>query len=137
MTVAPHAPHEPYTPAPWYVNATVPGIRCFPAHKKYLIDNIIYIPYPRLPWFNFSAMDHVPWLAALPAMTPSDEAASIYAFYERFRALMAVDDVVYAVIQTLEQYGVLNDTCIPFFSLLQYRLTILQTYSLQATTVTI
>lgn len=99
MTVAPHAPHEPYTPAPWYVNATVPDI-----------------PYPKLPWYNFSAVGHVPWLAALPPMTSSDDEAAQFAFYERFRALMAVDDVVNAVMDLLEEYGAINNTYVFFTS---------------------
>jgi N-acetylglucosamine-6-sulfatase len=99
MTIAPHAPHEPYTPAPWYANASVPDI-----------------PYPRLPWYNFSAVGHVPFVAAEPAVDPTLDEAAVFAFYERFRALMAVDDIVEAVVALLEETGAIDNTYIFFTS---------------------
>jgi arylsulfatase A-like enzyme len=99
MTVAPHAPHEPYTPAPWYVNATVPNI-----------------PYPRHPWLNHSAEGHVPWLAALPPLTHERMQGVEFMWFERFRALMAVDDVIREVINLLAKFGELDNTYVFFTS---------------------
>lgn len=115
MTVAPHAPHEPYTPAPWYQNASVPGYNNY--YSLLIIHNNVCfckldIPYPVLPWYNYSAVGHVPFLAAEPPISHEIRKNSEFAFFERFRSLMAVDDVVAAIFATLEKFDGLNNTCI-------------------------
>ena len=79
---------------------------------KNYFDHFVDIPYPRLPWYNYSAVGHVPFIAAEPAVGPEMDDAAVFAFYERFRALMAVDDIVTAVVELLEQTGAIDNTCI-------------------------
>lgn len=99
MAVAPHAPHEPYTPAPWYNNSKVPDI-----------------PYPRQPWHDYHAEGKVPWLAALPPLTAQQHKNVQFMWEQRFRALMAVDDIVKEVIKLLTKYNVLDNTYVFFTS---------------------
>lgn len=98
------APHNPMTPAPWYVDA-LPGLRA-----------------PRGPAYNYSAAGHVPFIAAEPPLSSvaqwsdlSDEARLDKQFNDRWRTLLSVDDLVAAVVETLEETGLAAKTYI-FYS---------------------
>lgn len=98
-----HAPHLPATPAPWYLNASLPSYRA-----------------PRTPNFN-TGWEDKHWLVdnGLPNLNPLSDyfVQSVDALYQsRLRALMSVDDAVGAYIGLLQQRGALNNTIIVYTS---------------------
>jgi N-acetylglucosamine-6-sulfatase len=108
--IAPHAPHVPSTPAPWYVNASVPPRA------------------PRTPnWGVASPTKH--WLVAQqPEMSEELVNGSDAHYGDRLRTLMSVDDILAGVVAALEAVpGALENTYILFtsdhgYSLGQFRL---------------
>jgi arylsulfatase A-like enzyme len=94
---APHAPHDPATPPPRYANAC-PG----------------YQP-PRSPNVGAIGPDEPAWVQALGwskgAQTKSDAL-----MLNRCRSLLAVDDAVGGIVQTLQDTGRLSNTLIVFAS---------------------
>ena len=95
--IAPHAPHMPTTPAPWYMDTPLPSERA-----------------PRTPAYNASgAGKH--WVIA--ELDPLGEAMAehIDAIYtQRHRALLSVDDILAGVMQELAP--VLDNTYIFYTS---------------------
>jgi N-acetylglucosamine-6-sulfatase len=98
--VAPYAPHGPATPGPGDQN-TFNGLKA-----------------PRAP-ISFNerdVTDKPPWIQSLRRLT-SDDIANIDKRHEnRIESLQAVDDLVAAVVRTLEDQGVLSNTYIVFTS---------------------
>jgi arylsulfatase A-like enzyme len=91
--IAPHAPHEPNRPA----------LR----HESAFPD----VTAPRSPSFNETDVADKPaWVQELPALTDL-EAARIDALYQRrLRSMLAVDEMVSTLIDTLTERGVLANT---------------------------
>lgn len=92
LVAAPHAPHAPYTPAPWYVNASVP------AHN------------PELPSWNSSNVGKVPWLAMEPPLSEADRKTFNEDYANRARTLLSVDDVFVSLYNVLRDAGQLENT---------------------------
>jgi N-acetylglucosamine-6-sulfatase len=91
--VGPHAPHFPADVAPWYANELNGTIA------------------PRVPSYNYSAPDHHGFISTNP-MLDDKEAAFIDQHYrDRLRALMSVDDLAAAVLSTLQEEGLADNTC--------------------------
>ena len=100
MYLAPSAPHgDPPTPAP--------------RHVGYFAD----LMAPRPPSFNEADMSDKPtWLRLHPLLTdPQIEAIDI-GYRARLESMLAVDDMVAAVVQALRDRGQLNNTFIFFTS---------------------
>lgn len=99
--VAVHAPHLPATPAPWYLNASVPGtgaprtpnFNAGYADKHFAIDNRIDKPMS----------DHL--IKGTDAL-----------WANRLRALMSVDDLVSDIFGLLQQRGALDNTYVFYTS---------------------
>ena len=91
--LAPHAPHFPAEPAPWYADAPLPSEVA-----------------PRVPSYNnFTAGKH--WaIEQNPAMDAFTAAGVDLHFRNRQRSLMSLDDYVRDVFATLEAAGVLDNT---------------------------
>jgi N-acetylglucosamine-6-sulfatase len=91
--IAPHAPHMPTTPAPWYAQAPLPSYAA-----------------PRTPQYNASGAGKHWVLAAQPPL--SDRMAQgVDAIYTaRHRALLSVDDIVREVGALLRGAGALDNT---------------------------
>jgi N-acetylglucosamine-6-sulfatase len=83
--IAPHAPHKPYTPAPWYTNASVPGSN------------------PNLPSYNYAALNHPNFIATIPPLTSSMITYFNETYLNRERTLLSVDDIVQSVINLFEK----------------------------------
>lgn len=103
--IAPKAPHiedgpgwPEAVPPPWYA------------------DNFPTILAPRTPNYNASCADHHWLVAQQPPMTAEQAAHSDSLYRSRWRSLLAVDDLVEAVLETVEQAGALNNTYILFTS---------------------
>jgi N-acetylglucosamine-6-sulfatase len=91
--LAPHAPHFPAEPAPWYQSAPLPSDVA-----------------PRLPSYNAST-DGKSWaLQANPSFNAFTEAGIDLHFRNRQRSLMSFDDYVRDIFATLEAAGVLENT---------------------------
>ena len=108
-TKAPHIQDGPgfpqATPAPWYINATLPG-------RNYA---------PRTPNYNASCPDHH-WLVRQQPPLTELEATKVDELYtSRLRTLLSVDDLVDDLIATLSDLGVLDNTYIIFTSDNGYR----------------
>jgi len=97
VVVAPHAPHGPYTPAPWY------------AHTK--VEKLV-----RLESWNYSASTHIPWVADLPGLTEAEGTRYNVIWEDRWRTMMSVDDLVNGIFKVLEDSGILNNTYVLFTS---------------------
>jgi len=97
--LAPFAPHSPHTPAPRHQNA-FPGITA-----------------PRLPSFNESNVGDKPqWVRRLPLLTGNDVATIDLNYRERLQSLLAADDMIKSLIDTLAAIQELDDTYIFFTS---------------------
>ncbi len=96
---APHAPHLPAIPPPRYA------------------ERLKNLPDYRPPNFNEPDMSREPaWVQALPVLQDAD-VGSVDDFRNRqVRTLMAVDDAVSGIIETLNDTGRLGDTLIVFTS---------------------
>lgn len=98
MYFAPHAPHLPATPAPWYANVSMP------AHA------------PRTPNWNVGMADKHWAVASNGPMDDYFTAASDTLYGDRLRTLMSVDDAVGAIFETLAAAGVADNTYVIFTS---------------------
>ena len=91
--LAPHAPHFPAEPAPWYAEAPLPSETA-----------------PRLPSYNVTGVG-ADWAINENAPFNDFTAAGIdLHFRNRQRSLMSVDDYVRDIFATLENAGVLGNT---------------------------
>ncbi|MDP9363610.1 MAG: sulfatase, partial [Chloroflexota bacterium] len=93
LYLAPHAPHTPATPAPRHAEAFAGATA------------------PRAPSFNEADVGDKPgWVRAAPALS-ADEIAGIDELHrQRSRSLLAVDDMVAALVDALRAGGALDDT---------------------------
>lgn len=101
--VAPKAAHEPFIPAPWYVNYWHPT---WPEHE------------PRGDNWNCSAesrSDHHGNIATEPLITEQASKVITGIFKNRWRTLMSVDDVVAGIIAAVDDLGLAGSTYF-FFS---------------------
>ena len=92
--VAPHAPHVPSTPAPWYM------------------DEFKGLQAPRTPSYNYSAMDHHYVIRSQQPITGHVANETDSLFQDRWRSLLSVDDITRAIVDTLQQHNALEDTYI-------------------------
>eukprot|EP01060_Flectonema_neradi_P031389 TRINITY_DN4747_c1_g1_i1.p1 TRINITY_DN4747_c1_g1~~TRINITY_DN4747_c1_g1_i1.p1 ORF type:complete len:496 (+),score=76.31 TRINITY_DN4747_c1_g1_i1:39-1526(+) len=92
--LAPHAPHGPAIPAPWYTNA------------RWGNDTIV----PRLPTWNMSAPDHNWMVAVEPALTQSYSDSMDEFYRNRLRTLLTVDDSFRLIHDLLVKQGKADNT---------------------------
>ena len=92
--VAPHAPHVPSTPAPWYM------------------DNFAEVNAPRTPNYNYSALDHHYLIRSQQPLTDDIAVDIDKLFSDRWRSLLSVDDITRAVVDTLVKHDALDNTYI-------------------------
>jgi len=98
LYVAPHAPHLPCTPAPWYTDAPVAR------------------GAPRDPAFNASAPDKHWIVAQQPPLSAWDITQIDGVFRNRTRTLFSVDDLVHDTVGLLVTLGIDNHTYVIFTS---------------------
>ncbi|HLY38188.1 MAG TPA: sulfatase [Candidatus Binatia bacterium] len=99
MYVAPYAPHAPYIPAPRD------------------IDAFIGVQAPRPPSFDEADVDDKPhWVRALPPLTPRQVEDIDRIFAMRLRAMLSVQSLIGAIVDTLAAVGKLDDTYVFFTS---------------------
>lgn len=91
--LAPHAPHFPAEPAPWYADAPLPSDIA-----------------PRLPSYNSSTEGKNWAIRTNPPFNAFTEAGIDLHFRNRQRSLMSFDDYVRDIFATLEAAGVLDNT---------------------------
>jgi arylsulfatase A-like enzyme len=99
MHVTPYVPHAPATPPDRYL-ADFPGAKA-----------------PRTPSFNEADVSDKPmWLATKPLLT-ANQIAGIDALYgKRLRSMEAIQDLVQAIVDALQETGQLDHTYIVFTS---------------------
>ena len=90
--IAPHAPHIPATPAPWY-QTEFSGLKA-----------------PRTPNYNYSALDHHYVIRSQDGLNATVEEEVDKLFEDRWRTLLSVDDITRALVPLLEEYRELNNT---------------------------
>lgn len=94
-----YAPHSPANPAP--------------RHSQLLPDVLV----PRTPSFNEADVsDKPPFMQAAPLLNDAQIAEMDALYRRRLQSLMAVDEAVARVVQTLDDAGQLNNTYIIFAS---------------------
>ncbi|WP_083983873.1 sulfatase family protein [Actinomadura hibisca] len=99
LYLAPIAPHLPATHAPRHANA----------FKK--------VRAPRPPSFNRAPAQNEPrWLRRMPKLNPKAISRIDQVYRDRLRSMLAVDDMVGSVMETLRATGKLSDTYIFFTS---------------------
>ncbi len=99
MHITPFAPHRPSTPAPRHVGL-------FPTAQA-----------PRTPSFNEADISDKPaYVQQLPLLTDADIAAMDEEYRLRLESLQAVDEMVAAIVNTLQSTGLLANTYIFFTS---------------------
>jgi arylsulfatase A-like enzyme len=98
LFVATYAPHQPATPAPRHANA-------FPEARA-----------PRLPSYNEADVSDKPaWVQSQPPLPPAAQMQMDNLYRRRLQTMLAVQDLVQQVIDTLRAAGQLQNTYI-FFS---------------------
>ena len=99
MYIAPYAPHQPATPAPQHEDA------------------FFGVEAPRTPSFNEQDVSDKPiWVRNTPLRIPA-QLAQIDALYrERLQSMLAVEDLVQRLIETLRALSQLGNTYIVFTS---------------------
>ena len=107
--IAPHAPHVPATPAPWYA------------------DKFSDKQAPRTPNYNYSATDHHYVIRQQQPMTDKEAADSDELFRNRWRSLLSVDDITRNMVDLLKKYNQMDNTIFAWtsdhgFQLGQFRL---------------
>lgn len=90
--IAPHSPHGPATPAPWYT------------------DRFPNVSAPRTPTYNVSAPDHHWAVASQPPVDAALEASMDDLARNRLRTLLTVDDTLRELHELIGRYGQLNNT---------------------------
>jgi N-acetylglucosamine-6-sulfatase len=99
LYLAPYAPHSPSTPAPRH-RGSFAGARA-----------------PRTPSFNeHTVKDKPDWIRDTPRMSDTKIQRVDTNYRRRLESLLAVDEMVDAVMQQLEQAGVLETTYLVFLS---------------------
>jgi arylsulfatase A-like enzyme len=99
LYVAPYVPHQPATPAPRYADA-FPGVQA-----------------PRTPSFNQADLSAEPqWLRDRPLLGDGQIASIDELYRKRLQSMLAVDDLVEHVVDTLQKTGELDNTYIVFSS---------------------
>ena len=93
LYIAPHAPHVPATPAPWYVD------------HEFKVDKA-----PRTPNWNASGKGKHWLLDQQPPLTNYLAKMSDRLFVDRWRSLLSVDDIFDAVYKKFEELGELDNT---------------------------
>lgn len=95
VQVAPKAPHVAATPAPWYA------------------DEFSDLKAPRTPNYNASSelLQNHHWLIAQQGPITTSQAVDIdNLFRDRWRTLLSVDDAIAAMVQTITDLGLLDNT---------------------------
>ncbi len=92
--VAPHAPHVPSTPAPWYA------------------ERFAGLSAPRTPSYNYSAVDHHYVIRSQQPLTTKIAGEVDELFRNRWRSLLSVDDIMINVVDLLKKHNALSDTYI-------------------------
>ena len=95
LYAAPHAPHFPAEPAPWYANAPIPNNAA-----------------PRTPAFNNMTSGKNWAIRQNAPFSAWTEAGIDTHFRNRQRCLISVDDYVRDMVAVLERTGTLNNTCV-------------------------
>lgn len=99
MYLATYAPHQPATPAPRHADA-------FPGATA-----------PRTPSFNEADMSDKPaWLRDRPLLSDQQISQIDQLYRKRLQSMLAVDDLVASLVQTLQKHGQLDNTYIVFTS---------------------
>lgn len=99
LYVATYAPHQPATPAPRYADA-FPGVQA-----------------PRTPSFNEADVSDKPaWVQTHPLLNEKQIAGIDHLYQKRLQSMLAVEDLVADVIDTLQANGQLENTYIVFTS---------------------
>lgn len=99
LYLTPIAPHRPANPAPRHADAFA-GLRA-----------------PRTPAFDQEETPDEPaWLRALPRLSEQDIETVDELYRRRLRAMLGVDDMVGALVETLRATGKLDDTYLIFTS---------------------
>jgi arylsulfatase A-like enzyme len=95
LYVAPFVPHSPATPAPRYADA-FPGVQA-----------------PRTPSFNQTDVSaEPPWLRDKPLLNPRQISQIDTLYRKRLQSMLAVEDLIEHVVDTLRQTGKLDNTYI-------------------------
>eukprot|EP00755_Sulcionema_specki_P008823 Sspe_Gene.6071::Locus_2034_Transcript_2_2_Confidence_0.667_Length_1869::g.6071::m.6071/K01137/GNS; N-acetylglucosamine-6-sulfatase len=92
--LAPHAPHQPATPAPWYKGAVWNTSRKAPRNKPYGVH----------------AGDHNWMVATQPSISESEESDWDELYRDRMRTLLSVDDGFKAIHDLLVRQGRADNT---------------------------
>jgi N-acetylglucosamine-6-sulfatase len=99
LYIAPYAPHGPSTPAS--------------RHTEAFSD----LQAPRVPSFDEADVDDKPaWVQALPPLNDEQIALLDDRYRQRLRSLLAVDEMVASLVETLGAAGTLDNTYIVFTS---------------------
>ena len=98
VTIGNRAPHQPFSPAPWYAEGS-------PASAW--IDNLTA---PRTPDYNASCPDFHWGVAHQDMITTAQASDTDNVFRNRWRALMSVDDGIAGMVEALAELGLLNST---------------------------
>ena len=93
-----HAPHYPADPAAWYTDL-------YPNETA-----------PRTPNFNVHTADHHDFVSTNPELDENAIGWIDQLWKDRLRSLMSVDDLMYDLIQLLNETGIINNTYIIFSS---------------------
>eukprot|EP01084_Bolivina_argentea_P065691 119739_1 len=98
MWVAPYAPHSPAAPAPW--------------HKNRFPDVELY----KTPNYDCDVSDYHPPLNGNPQLTPEAEEKMLLLYKDRLQSLLAVDDMMKAMVETVDEYDGWDNTYIVYAS---------------------
>lgn len=108
LTIAPIAPHIFFRAVDGAGGPPMPA----PRHRNMFKDEKI----PRTNNFNPDSPSGVSWISKLPKLTDDHVKQLDWSHVRRLQALQAVDDMVGAVIDQLDQGGVLDNTYIIYTS---------------------
>jgi N-acetylglucosamine-6-sulfatase len=64
----------------------------------------------RTPAWNYSATNHVPWVANLPPLSTKEAESYDLDYRNRWRTLLSVDDLVEGIVNELRQTNTLDRT---------------------------
>lgn len=98
LLFSPSAPHRPSTPAPRHAGAAVPAPDVPPSVGEEDVS------------------DKPAWVRALPSLDAADRAALASQREAQYRALLAVDEAVRAIVEALRERGELDRTLILYLS---------------------
>lgn len=116
LMLAPTAPHVEVFPEPTTVDEPADAwrwsIKPAPRHA-----GTVTLPLPQPPSFNEADMSDKPeWLAARPSLTSLDVVSLTRQYQNRLASLRAVDSLIAAVMNALQNTGRLNRTVLIFTS---------------------